>query len=169
MNIGHFDKAFLEVIGHEGGYVKYSHDRGGETKFGISKRAYPDLDIANLTLEDAKEIYLKDYFSTPRLKLERLSNDKLAMEIFNTSVVMGVYAAGTTLQEALNLLNRNGRLYDDLRVDGWLGDVTLEAIAKVNPRRLLKTLNGLQFCRFKEIVEKDKSQERFFAGWLERV
>jgi len=168
-NTGHFEKAFLEVIGHEGGYVNDSHDRGSETKYGISKRAYPHLDIKNLDLQEAKHIYQHDYFSTPRLALERVSNEKIAMEVFNTAVVMGVGTAGKMLQKALNLLNRNGRLYDDLKVDGWLGEVTLSAIAMVEPRRLLKTLNGLQFCRFKEIVENDPTQERFFAGWLERV
>jgi len=169
MNKGHFEKAFKEVIGHEGGYVNDSYDRGGETKYGISKRVYPDLDIFLLTLQEAKDIYLKDYFSTPTLRLERIANEKIAMEIFNTAVIMGVKSAGKILQEALNLLNRNERLYKDLKIDGWLGELSLKAISKVDSKRLLKTLNGLQFCRFKQIVENDKTQERFFAGWLERV
>jgi lysozyme family protein len=169
MNKGHFEVAFDEVIGQEAGYVNDSKDRGGETKFGISKRSYPNLDIANLTIEDARNIYFRDYFSTPTLSLQNISNEKIAKEVFNTAVVMGTRTAGKILQEALNLLNRNGRLYDDLKVDGWIGDKSMKAIALVQPRRLLKTLNGLQFCRFKEIVENDPIQERFFAGWLERV
>ncbi|MDC7250325.1 MAG: glycosyl hydrolase 108 family protein [Sphaerochaetaceae bacterium] len=157
------------MIGHEGGYVNNTHDRGGETKFGISKRSYPDLDIANLTLEDAKEIYYRDYFATPTLSLQKIQSETIACEVFNTAVIMGKRTAGKILQQALNLLNRNERLFPDLAVDGWIGSVTLSAIQQVHPRRLLKTLNGIQFCRFKEIVENDKSQERFFAGWLERV
>src|SRR5690606_2973445 len=50
------------VLEHEGGYVHDPHDPGGETKFGISKRQYPDLDIANLTREQAIEIYRRDWW-----------------------------------------------------------------------------------------------------------
>jgi len=57
-----FDKAFEILIGHEGGYVNDVNDRGGETRYGISKRAYPHIDIANLTLAQAKEIYRTDYW-----------------------------------------------------------------------------------------------------------
>lgn len=55
-----FDAAFEIVVGVEAGYVNDPKDPGGETKFGISKRAYPDEDIANLTLERAKELYRRD-------------------------------------------------------------------------------------------------------------
>ena len=44
------------------GYVNDPHDPGGETKYGISKRAYPKLDIKNLTLEDALALYYRDYW-----------------------------------------------------------------------------------------------------------
>lgn len=58
-----FEKSFQEVMLSEGGYVNDPKDPGGETKFGVSKRAYPNLDIYNLTLEQAKEIYRKDYWN----------------------------------------------------------------------------------------------------------
>ncbi len=57
-----FEKSVAFVLKHEGGYVNNSNDPGGETKFGISRRAYPDLDIANLTEQDAKDIYWRDYW-----------------------------------------------------------------------------------------------------------
>ena len=50
------------VIKHEGGYVNDPSDPGGETKYGISKKAYPKVDIKNLTLDDAIEIYKDDYW-----------------------------------------------------------------------------------------------------------
>lgn len=58
-----FDRAFSIVVGVEGGYTSDPLDPGGETKFGISKRAYPKVDIANLTLDQAKTIYQRDYWS----------------------------------------------------------------------------------------------------------
>lgn len=57
-----FDKAFELVVGLEGGYSNDPRDPGGETKFGISKRYHPELDIANLALEQAKSIYLNGYW-----------------------------------------------------------------------------------------------------------
>lgn len=57
-----FDQAFDRLIGHEGGYVNHPADPGGETNWGISKASYPKLDIKNLTREQAKEIYLRDYW-----------------------------------------------------------------------------------------------------------
>jgi lysozyme family protein len=41
-----FDQAFERLIGHEGGYVNDPRDPGGETKYGVSKRQYPNVDIA---------------------------------------------------------------------------------------------------------------------------
>ena len=43
-----------------------SRDPGGETKFGISKRAHPDLDIANLTRDQAGAVYRRDYWDRLR-------------------------------------------------------------------------------------------------------
>jgi len=56
------------VLKREGGYVDDPTDRGGETKYGISKRSYPQLDIKNLTLEQALEIYRKDYWKPSRVE-----------------------------------------------------------------------------------------------------
>lgn len=44
------------------GYVNDPNDPGGETKYGISKRAYPNEDIKNLTLARALELYYRDYW-----------------------------------------------------------------------------------------------------------
>ena len=45
-----------------GGYTNDPVDAGGETKWGISKRANPDVDIKNLTKEEAIEIYARKYW-----------------------------------------------------------------------------------------------------------
>ena len=55
-----YKEIISKVLEHEGGYVNDPKDLGGETNFGITKRWYPDLDIKNLTKEDAIEIYKKD-------------------------------------------------------------------------------------------------------------
>jgi len=162
-----FLKAFTEIIGIEGGYVNNPDDRGGETKYGISKRAYPNIDIKNLTLNKAKEIYHRDYWIAT--KLEQIDCYDIQLELFDTAVNMGVYKAQTILQEALNLLNRNERNFKDLKVDGQIGKITISAYNQVDKKILLKVLNGLQFMNYVRIVEKDKSQEVFMNGWMRRV
>ncbi len=57
-----WEKAISFVLKWEGGYSNDPYDSGGETKYGISKRSYPNLDIKNLTLEQAKEIYKRNYW-----------------------------------------------------------------------------------------------------------
>lgn len=59
-----FDQAFAYLIqpDREGGYVNDPRDNGGETKYGISKKQYPHLDIKNLTIPQAKEIYRTDFW-----------------------------------------------------------------------------------------------------------
>ena len=57
-----FEKIINKVIEHEGGYVNDSLDKGGEPNFGITKRWYPDVDIKNLSKEDAIAIYYRDYW-----------------------------------------------------------------------------------------------------------
>lgn len=164
-----FNYCFEHVVGLEGGYVYDSYDAGGETKYGISKRAFPHLNIKSLTLDDAKQIYFKRYYATSHMNLTKIDNKALACELFESSVLMGVRTVAKNLQKALNLMNNNGKLYDDLRVDGWIGNKSFEAMKKVNPKLLVKVLNGLQFNRLVKIVEANRTQERFFKGWLKRV
>lgn len=77
------------VIKIEGGYV--SNDAGkGETKYGINKTANPDVDIKNLTPEQAREIYRDRYW-------KGIGADRLPKEIraiaFDTAVNQGVSMA----------------------------------------------------------------------------
>lgn len=171
--IGYFEEAFKEVIKIEKGYVNSEFDKGGETKFGISKKTYPELDIANLELEEAKHIYYLDFWNCDLLTLSNIKDKEIAIELFDTSVNMGQEDAGKILQTALNHMNRNQRIYKDLKVDGWLGAVTLNALETILKRgekqRLLKALNGEQYIKYVNIILKNPEQEMNFISWLGRV
>ncbi len=82
-----FKRAIVFVLRHEGGYVNDPRDPGGETKFGISKRAYPQVDIMSLTVNEAKDIYKTDYW-------DRAGCDGLAwplcLVVLDTAVNCGV-------------------------------------------------------------------------------
>ena len=68
-----FDDIIEVVLHHEGGYVNDPDDPGGETNFGVAKRSHPDVDIANLTKDGAKEIYKEHYWD--KNKVESLSEE----------------------------------------------------------------------------------------------
>lgn len=89
--------AFGFTLPHEGGYVNDPKDPGGETKFGISKRSYPSLDIKNLTLEKAKEIYIRDYWN--ELSCNTFTTS-LAIAAFDTAVLCGVSRTRRWLKES---------------------------------------------------------------------
>lgn len=111
-----YDKAFGIIIGHEGGYVNDPRDPGGETKYGISKRAYPNEDIKGLTLERAKELYRRDYWDA--VEAESLPVGVRLM-VFDCAVNCGLTAAKKLLQRAAGAKD-----------DGIIGPRTREAISK---------------------------------------
>jgi lysozyme family protein len=88
--VSFFEPAFTLVVGIEAGYVNDPRDPGGETKFGISKRAYPNEDIPNLTLERAHELYRRDYWD--KLNCDGMSWE-LALITFDCAVNQGVGVA----------------------------------------------------------------------------
>lgn len=62
MNISDFKRAVEFTLKWEGGYSNDPDDPGGETKYGISKRAHPECDIKNLSEQEAIQIYISDYW-----------------------------------------------------------------------------------------------------------
>jgi lysozyme family protein len=107
-----FDEIIDITLKHEGGYVHDPKDLGGETNFGIAKRFYPDVDIKNLSKDEAKDIYRRDYWD--RNKIEEL-DEELRHIFFDMCVNQGRGTAVKILQRACNAKGA------DLAVDGgWL-------------------------------------------------
>ena len=153
-----FKLAVTKLLAHEGGYVDDPEDPGGETKFGISKRSYPDLDIKNLTAEDAEKIYYIDWWL--QYRYERIFNQRMVEKVFDLAVNMGARRAHILLQRAV--VDSGGKY---LYVDGILGPRTVEAVnSHPNPNYLMAELR-LQAIRY--YVSLDKP--RFFAGWVKRA
>lgn len=121
-----FDTAFDVLMKVEGGLVDDPRDIGGLTKFGISKKAYPNLDIESLTLEQAKEIYKKDYWDKCRCDELPPSFD---IAVFDTAVNMGCVKAVILLQKAIRE-----------KVDGVIGPKTLETVNKAGQDELRRLL-----------------------------
>ena len=146
-----FDQAFDKLIGHEGGYVNDPRDPGGETKFGISKRAYPDLDIAGLTIDQAKAIYKRDYWD--RAQCDRLPA-VVAFQVFDTAVNSGIGQAIRFLQRAVGVAD-----------DGQVGPLTIKAIGMVEQEALVARFNGQRL----DFMTRLSTWDVFGKGWARRV
>jgi lysozyme family protein len=146
-----FDRAFAVVIGVEGGYSNDPRDAGGETKFGISKRAHPSVDIGALSLSGAKEIYRRDYW-------EPLHCDELpwplSLFVFDCGVNQGVMRATMMLQSVAHV-----------KCDGEIGPVTLGAIAAANHKDLCARFMGKRALAY----SKTGGFQVYGLGWFNRL
>jgi lysozyme family protein len=156
-----FNLAIKEVFENEGGYVNNKYDRGGETKFGISKRSYPNLDIANLTLNSAKAIYYKDFWASERY--EEINDINIVCKLFDLAINMGANTAFRLIQRALRATG--------IKVveDGILGNKTVEAINAVDPTDLLAALKSEAAGFYRILADDNSTQTRFLNGWLNRA
>lgn len=149
-----FDQAFAIVIGHEGGYTSGVGDPGGETKFGISKRAYPSVSIPDLTLDGAKAIYKRDYWD--KLHLDT-ADPGLALIAFDSAVNNGVGQATKWLQGALGVA-----------ADGIFGGATAAALAACSGDKAAEALVALHASRI-NMMAKLPNWQKFGVGWSKRL
>lgn len=156
-----FRHAVEVVLRHEGGYVYDPRDPGGETMYGISKRSYPHLDIANLTRDQAVEIYRRDWWE--RYGYGELASLEVATKVFDLAVNTGPGTAHRLLQEALVFLGHQ------LVVDGVLGPKTLAAANAEEPQRLLQVLRWKAAERYFSLAERRPENRAFLLGWLRRA
>lgn len=96
-----FTKAIQKIIASEGGYVNDPNDPGGETKFGISKRSYPNEDIKNLTIERAREIYKRDFWD--KIGGDQIKDQAIADLLVDSAVNEGVVPAVKRAQIIVNI------------------------------------------------------------------
>lgn len=150
-----FDDAFTRLVDpeHEGGYVNDPNDPGGATKYGLSQRAYPGEDIANMTLDRAKTIYLRDYWGPAGCDA---LPDLLKYEMFDLAVNTGRVTAIRLLQQAMGAT-----------VDGILGPKTLLAAQTADPVTSLRKLQALRIRYY--IALADSIWQHFGRGWMDRV
>lgn len=151
-----FDQAVKVVMKIEGGYVNDPQDPGGETKWGISKKSFPNESIPSLTRKRARELYHEHYWVPGKCAL---LPERLRLVYFDMCVLHGKYAAVKTLQEALN-----GAGYE-VDIDGVIGDQTLQYSTYLEPDRL----RSYRVLRIARIVMKRPTMEKYWFGWYKRA
>lgn len=161
---GKYDQRFLKamqvIFKREGGYVNHPNDKGGETKYGISKRSYPDVDIASLTRKQAEAIYYRDFWKP---EYSKIHNAEIVVKLFDLSVNMGSRTANKILQRAL-------RATDNAVVeDGILASKTIAAINRADPTDLLAAFKSETAGYYRILAEIHPAQGHFLKGWLNRA
>lgn len=146
-----FDRALEIVLGHEGGYSNHQADPGGETRYGISKRAHPDVDVRNLTLAQARQIYLERYWLP--LHADAMP-ESAAIQVFDAAVNHGIKPAVRMLQRALQVQD-----------DGVIGPVTLNAMVSIDDARFVAHFAAERLSYYTDLA----GWEAFGRGWTRRV
>lgn len=144
-----FDEAFEIVLAEEGGYVNDPKDSGGETNMGISKRAFPDVDIKSLTKETVKPFYRKYWDAVSG----DLLPDELRLPVFDFGFNAGAKTSIRTLQRTAGVKD-----------DGVVGKVTLQAIKSVSAMEFHKA----RIDYYIRLANKRKKDQRFLKGWIAR-
>ena len=151
-----FQEVVEMVLKHEGGYVDHKDDPGGRTKYGISQRAYPDVDIAELTEEDAASIYKRDYW-------DRIKGDDLpvgvACAVMDYAVNSGISRASKALQSVCGIANG----------DGIIGPASLNAVwTTVKNTSEEDVINAVTEQR-QGFIRSLSIYETFGKGWERRI
>lgn len=158
-----FEQAFDRLIGHEGEFTDDPKDRGNwttgiigkgickGTKFGISAMTYPDLDIKNLTLDQAKAIYKRDWWD----KLNADSLDAaIVFQVWDFAINAGMGTAKRKLQKSVGMAE-----------DGIIGPLTLKAIQKSDLNDILMKFNAERLKHYTSL----STWSRYGKGWTLRV
>jgi lysozyme family protein len=158
-----FNAFFTMIKKLEGGYSNDADDNGGETKYGISQKAFPKEDIANLTADRAYMLYKENYFND----LAETLPLRLAFVYFDSCVNCGIKQANIFLQRALNRCYKMA-----LKEDGIYGEKTKIAL-QINSGTCFECemAQEMLFCRIEFYCKlaEDKNQKKFLRGWLNRI
>jgi lysozyme family protein len=147
-----FNLAIPTVLRNEGGYVDDPNDAGGETNFGISKRTYPNVDIKNLTVEEASAIYKRDFW-----KFDGIDDQAVATKLFDSYVNMG----RTAISLAQGVVNATR--------DGVYGPSTEANINSTSPDGFLSMFRTVLTSHYHNIVLANPQDLKFLDGWLRRA
>jgi lysozyme family protein len=146
--------ARITIMQMEGGHKATDHpsDPGGLTKYGISQRSYPDLDIRSLTYDEAVIIFKLDYW-------DKIAGDllpwPLCLYVSDAAFNMGPVRAVRLLQKALGNVN----------VDGVMGPKTLAATNRYFPGEIGAMFNARRVLAHAAMPHASM----YGVGWCNRV
>jgi len=165
----------IAVLGVEGGYVNNPKDPGGETNHGVTKT----VAVANgytgpmkeMPQEVAVEIYTNQYAKKPGFDAFAVLSPAVAHKLIDAGVNTGPGRPSVWLQTSLNRLNRGGKDFPTIQVDGKVGPGTVAAYqglvrvrGKVKACELvIKAIDAQQGAYYLSLTNLPE----FTVGWLD--
>jgi len=158
-----FELCVSKVLLHEAGFQRNPADRGNwrgnkliGTKYGISARAFPNEDIRNLTVQRAKELYYR-YYWTP-LNVEGINNAEVILQILDFAVNSG---KGLAIRKAQRLAS--------VKADGKIGNITRTAINNYCGN-FLRDYKHTRKIYYEYLADKYPNKYKWsLNGWLQRI
>jgi len=146
-----FNQTFERIMGIEDGYVNNPNDPGGETKWGISKRSYPNENIKDLTKDRAKFLFKRDFW-------DRINADKL---FDGVAFQLADFAFNSGPETAVRYLQRAAGVADD----GHWGPMSQAALDKMSESDQIMALCAERL----DFMTRLKNWPDASRGWARRI
>ncbi|UZV39857.1 lysozyme [Xanthomonas virus PB119] len=163
------------VVAVEGGYVNNPKDPGGATNHGVTEAVARQHgytgDMRNLSKEAAQSIYYDDYIKKPGFDAMIEVSPAVAWKLVDAGVNAGTTRPSRWFQQSLNALNRDGKDYPQLTVDGKVGPGTVRAYRGLATARgevkacemTIKLLDSYQAQHYVGLT----NLKTFTVGWID--
>lgn len=159
-----FTPAFERMLVDEGGMVLHNvpGDRGGQTYAGIARNMHPKwpgwavIDSGGAPAAQLVHDFYRTLFWDD-IKGDQITNNAVASDIFNFYVNTG-RPAKVLAQVVVGATP-----------DGAFGPKTIEAINAADPEKFILAYALAKITRYRDIVQRDRTQIKFLLGWLNRT
>lgn len=166
--MANFELFAEKVFRWEGGFVDEPTDRGGATNRGVTVATWRDVgydkdDDGDIDAEDVRLLSVGECMEVLRCSYwNRWQADDIADQEIAAMVVDWLWCSGSwgivIPQRILGV-----------RPDGVVGSVTLSALNKSNPGKLLVALYNARLAFIRNIIRNNPLQKKFERGWLRRL
>lgn len=159
-----FLPAYEAMIFNEGGYVLHNvaYDRGGMTYAGIARNMNPQwpgwsiIDAGGEPHADMVRAFYRANFWNP-IRGDELIHQSTAQSIFDFHVNAGRPARVLA------------QIVAGVTPDGSFGPRTVQALNAYDPEKFQLAYALAKIARYRDIVTRDRSQQKFLLGWINRT
>ena len=148
-----FDTAMIWIITTDSEFC--TDGAGNESKFGITKKRYPEIDIPALTIDQAREIYLYDYWN--KYRCEELKP------------AVGLFLLDRLIQHEAAVAVRMLQLISNQTANGIMSDTSINSINRIDDQYIIHQMCIDWSTFYSELANSDKSEPGKLKNRLARL